>query len=365
MSGCSPPSHRRVILATTIALSIRLLGAGCATHETASPRWAQLPGLPEPLGVAAPFAGVSRGALIVAGGANFPNGFPWQGGKKIWHDDAFVLSDPDGHWQQAGRLPRPLAYGISITTANGMICIGGSDTERHYAEVFRAVWRNGVLQSEPLSPLPIPIANAAGALVNGTVFVFGGSEQPGEQSALNRLFSLKTSEANAAWRELESLPGQARILPIAASFEGAFHVFGGVALESINGKVTRVYLRDAWRYREREGWRRLADAPRPVAASPSPAPVMGGEILLLAGDDGSRAGFQPVELHPGFPAQGLTYDPHRDAWREFVPVPAPRATVPCVEWRGCFVMPSGEVRPGVRSPKVWSLQPQPANLATP
>ena len=42
-----------------------------APASASSLQWAQLPPLPDPLGVAAPFAGVSGGALLVAGGANF------------------------------------------------------------------------------------------------------------------------------------------------------------------------------------------------------------------------------------------------------------------------------------------------------
>lgn len=38
--------------------------------------WGRLAPVPDPIGVAGPVAGVSGDALIVAGGANFPNGFP-------------------------------------------------------------------------------------------------------------------------------------------------------------------------------------------------------------------------------------------------------------------------------------------------
>src|SRR6187549_1212241 len=78
-------------------------------------QWGKLPPLPEPLGVAAAFAGVSNGALIVAGGANFPDKMPWEGGKKVWNDRIWVLEKPDGQWREAGRLSRPLAYGVSLT----------------------------------------------------------------------------------------------------------------------------------------------------------------------------------------------------------------------------------------------------------
>jgi N-acetylneuraminic acid mutarotase len=49
-------------------------------------------GQPNP-GVAGAFAGVSHGALLLAGGANFPNGYPWQGGTKVWQPAIYVLAE--------------------------------------------------------------------------------------------------------------------------------------------------------------------------------------------------------------------------------------------------------------------------------
>ena len=54
-------------------------------------QWSELPELPASTGAAGAFVGVHNGAVIVAGGANFPDAPPWQGGKKIWRDDIFVL----------------------------------------------------------------------------------------------------------------------------------------------------------------------------------------------------------------------------------------------------------------------------------
>lgn len=36
----------------------------------------------EGLGLAGPITGISGNRLLVAGGANFPDGMPWKGGKK-------------------------------------------------------------------------------------------------------------------------------------------------------------------------------------------------------------------------------------------------------------------------------------------
>jgi N-acetylneuraminate epimerase len=319
--------------------------------------WKKLPTLPDPLGVAAPFAGVSGGALIVAGGANFPGKMPWEGGTKIWYDRIWVLDRPNGSWREAGKLPRPLAYGLSASTRDGILCVGGSDAERHYSEAFRLSWKDGKVVFNSLPALPIPLSAASGALVKNTLYVTCGSEQPGEQAATNRLFALDLAAESASWRELPALPGKPRLLAVGAAHADAFYVFGGVALEpNDEGKSTRVYLREAWRFRETSGWERLADLPKPCVAAPSPAPFVSGQILLLAGDDGSRVGFQPIDKHPGFPSSILAYDPLRDRWSaDAGEVAAPRATVPCVEWNGRFVIPSGEMRPGVRSPEVWSM----------
>ena len=102
--------------------------------------------LPDPIGFAGPFAGTSGGALIVAGGANFPDKMPWEGGRKVWYDTAFVLDRTNGQWRSALKLPRPLGYGVSVTTPDGVLCIGGSDATQHVRDVFLLRWRAGELK---------------------------------------------------------------------------------------------------------------------------------------------------------------------------------------------------------------------------
>src|SRR5687767_8876394 len=139
----------------------------------------ELAPLPDAVGFAGAFAGTSNGALIVAGGANFPDGPPWQGNKKVWHDRIFVLPASRGQWQQPQqRLPRSFGYGVAITTPKGVICIGGSDANQHYRDVFRLEWIDGEIKTTDLPPLPVPLANAVGALVGNTIYIAGGSESP-------------------------------------------------------------------------------------------------------------------------------------------------------------------------------------------
>ena len=113
--------------------------------------WEELPALPPSAGqatqpgVAGPFAGVHGDVLIVAGGANFPEKMPWEGGAKIWWDDIWVLEKPTSgpaRWvtDKTFKLPRRLGYGISVSTVDGVICAGGHDVDRCYADVFVLSW---------------------------------------------------------------------------------------------------------------------------------------------------------------------------------------------------------------------------------
>jgi N-acetylneuraminic acid mutarotase len=322
------------------------------------PSWSPLPSLPDKEGFAAMYAGVSGDALVVAGGANFPGKRPWEGGTKVWYDDIWVLEKPDGAWRQAGKLPRPLGYGVGVTWKNEVLCIGGSNADGHHADVFSLrVEGNGIaIKSYP--SLPKPCANLCGALVGDVVFVAGGIETPDAVRAMHTFWSLNLAEEKPQWRELPSWPGKERMLSVGAGCEGAFYLFSGAALHAgADGKPEREWLNDAFRYRDGKGWEKLADVPRVAVAAASPAPVVGQSILLVAGDDGSKFGFKPETEHPGFPRDAFVFDAVSLKWERLNAVtPFSRATVPATTWRGGFVVPSGEARPGYRTNEVWMLR---------
>jgi len=65
------------------------------------------------------------------------------------------------------------------------------------------------------------------------------------------------------------LPRQRRMLAVAAGFEGAFWLVGGVDLfVGKDEKVERRYLKDAYCYEPEHGWKRIADLPHSVVAAP-------------------------------------------------------------------------------------------------
>ncbi len=321
-------------------------------------RWSQLPPIPDVEGFAAPFTGVSGGALIVAGGANIPENKWADVFVKKWYDSVFVLERPDGEWKSGGKLPRALGYGVSVPWQDRMICIGGSDATQHFRDAFSLQWKDGAMHTAALPSLPRACANACGALVGSTIYVAGGIEMPTVTVAMRTFWALDLAAPEPAWRELEPCPGPARMLAIAGASDGTFFLFSGVALSTgADGKPAREYLRDAWAYKPGAGWKQLAELPRAAVAGPSPAALTAtGELLLFTGDDGANATFAPVDKHPGFPRTALAYDPKADRWTAAGDIPFSRATVPTTVWQGRVVIPNGEVRPRVRTPEVWALE---------
>ncbi len=339
----------------------------CATaQETAEAErvltWETLPPLPDPIGYAGVYAGVSNGALIVAGGANFPTAPPWDDGQKVWHDSIFVLTQEDGQWQRVGRLPRPLAYGVSLTVEGGVLCIGGGDANRHYADVFLLSWTGDAIELVELASLPKPVAFMCGAMLDdSTICVAGGRAQPDSPNTLNTFWTLDLSESEPQWEDLEPWPGRPRMLAVAGVQDGAFILLSGVDLvPDDDGQPKREYLRDGYKYQPREGWKHTADIPNPVAAAPTPAVPYGqSHLLILGGDSGVDADKDLREAHPGFSTDILAYHTITNTWIRTGVLPKnpeqgvwPPVTTVTTEWNGRIIVPSGEARPGIRTPQM-------------
>ncbi|WP_316811848.1 galactose oxidase [Pedobacter heparinus] len=329
-----------------------VINKGIAQIVRSESAWSALPPIPNPIGFAGSFAGVSNGTLLVAGGANFPDGgAPWTGSKKVWHDQIFALEKPGGKWKLAGKLPYASGYGVSITWKDAFIIIGGSNQKGHSADVSLLKYENGRISITALPVLPAAIANTSGVLIGNIIYVAGGMESPDAQNAEKNFWMLDLGAAQKAWKVLEPWPGPSRMFAVAGALNGKFYLFGGGEL--VNG--IRNYLKDAYQYDPDKGWKRIADLPAAVVAAPSPAYAGKNSLLVFGGDDGKAAADAAVlrEKHPGFSKQVYRYQPLDNTWSvaDQIPAPAPVTTTLTI-WNGKVVIPGGEVRPAVRTPKV-------------
>lgn len=315
-------------------------------------KWQQLADLPDAEGFAGSYAGVSNDALIVCGGANFPEKPLWEGGPKRWTDRVFVMTPDSMSWADAAPLPKPLGYGATATLPQGMMLIGGSNADGAVADCYMLTYENGQVKCRRLPSLPVTLTGHAAAVMNGKVYVQGGSLAVGEQDAENRMWIF--DPATETWSEGATMPARGRFLQQMAAAGDTLYVLGGIGIvPGENGRMVREMLTEAWSYSDSIGWRQLSCLPRFCAAAPTPAPVIGGCIYLFGGDDATVKGFTP-QNHPGFHNAGLCYNPVSDEWKEIGTVGAARAVLPCAVWNGLAVIVNGEQKPGKRSNQVWA-----------
>lgn len=316
----------------------------------------------------------------------------WADGRKAWQADSWWLPAPDAAWEAGPPLPRPLVYGVSDSFGGRLWCVGGGDATEHVRSTIaiRRDPRSGTIavEHDALPPLPRAVAFGAGVLVGSRLYVAGGQESPDASVSLNTLWSIDLAAAargdEASWREHPPWPGPPRILPVLGERDGRVYLVSGAELVPLDPATaadgprvpagfTRRFLVDAYAFNPAgETWQVLAPPPVPVVAAPSPAiPVGSSPLAIVSGDDGSLFEHRPelADRHPGVSRVIHLYDTITNTWRTAGDVPTtvadratdtqPVVTTPTVAWRGRTVIPSGETRPGIRTPAVLSVAPKP------
>lgn len=297
-------------------------------------------------------AGIGAG-VWVGGGSHFAEAPPWEGGTKTWHDRSYLLDQPDGPWREGPRLPRAMGYGAAVRDDFGSLwIIGGADAKQH----FREVWRlgQGARGWERMANLPAPCAMGVALVWQNGIHCLTGSPSPNSVSAMRQHWRLDLDQPQLGWSSLAEFPGSGRILAAAGCSSRELVIGGGAQLVAgQHGKPQRVLCQDVYGFDGRT-WRRLADLPEPAVASPGPMPWVHGKLWLLGGDTGRGMQSSPLK-HPGFSRILWSYHPVLNHWSREGRLPAGLVTAPLVSAFGGWVLPGGEIRPGLRSPKVWLL----------
>lgn len=452
----------RLLLALTM---IAAMATTCIhAHDITDATWIPLgeipdgtggPGQPRNLGMGGPMAGTHNGALIIAGGSNFPvaagRGIWSDETVKIFHDTIWVATAAgrvrstggSAGWSSArslvwhkvsARLPNKLAYGAAASNRLGMFLIGGTDGRNGTGEAWLLRWDQSQqqLRMHPLPAMPVPSAEGTAAIIGQTLFVLVGSDGAKESADLYSLdlsrinprqfdddladrqpvvFSVKrgqSDENSSPWCKLASIPAtdghsMARSKAMmAAQSDGKqtrLYVMGGqrvVKAEEFpdaapagfgNDRPLIHFFNDVWAFTpdRRQGpgkWNRLGVIGAPFdtdGRAAGSAVALGKSKILLASsakdnllriayaDNGG--GWAKFPKHPGFERQSLVYDVRSKQWSlgQLAPlVPDPldgpdhqvasaAVTTSAVCIGGTIVLPTGEVRPRVRSPLVWAI----------
>lgn len=347
-------------------------------------------------GIAGAYSGIIGKEIIIAGGANFPGKPPWEGGEKTYWNDIYVCSTnaSNKEWKvYPGRFPRKLAYGFSVTLPEGILCIGGNDAINPYAEVFLMKYNGADFSFEDWPPLPFPVTNMCGAFIDGRIYVAGGIEDISAPVSTNNFFVFDTRNRSKGWTRLPSWPGKPKVYAVAAGqsdgFDNCFYLFGGRNVAP--GKPWEVHT-DGYVYNPRlNTWRRLDTPEGPFF------PVMAGtatstgahHIILFGGADGKlalREGelrrrleelsdrneggiyndsirilneqiVSHLENHPGFSRDLLLYHTITNTVVNNISAPFNLpVTTNVLNLGNLFFLTSGELRPGVRTPIIFSIE---------
>ncbi len=396
--ACVLGLHLLCLLLFSAAAPIAVAQDAASNVEPSSSalKWDDLPPIPDRFGVGGPIVGVHGDALIVAGGANFPDGPPWSvagepPGKKVWHDRIWVLLPGAEAWLSAGNLPYPLAYAATVSTAEGVLVLGGEtfdDTNHPTDECLRLSWdadaRQVAVQRQALPPLPARCLYHAAALEGKTLFVAASSAAGPASERLDQshFWSLELSAPSdqRRWTTLDPWPGEPREkMMLVAQTSGGLDDYGSAAaLYLISGAnwfrdadgqsdLSRYeHYRDVFRYVPKtKQWTEVANVEfaansdssetqvQPVVAATAIA-VGQSHVLVFSGSTGEHI-TEPLDQQPEFPGRVLAYHTITDTWSVAGQMPQGVVTTSAVRWQDRVVIPSGEIRPGVRTPKVQAV----------
>ena len=306
------------------------------------------------IGVAGAFSGFIGNTLVIAGGANFPEAMPWEGGTKEWWNTIYYIDakDSSATWKIAEEvLPNSRAYGVSVELPGGLLCIGGCDSIQCYKDVFLIRKKNRQIELSLSWPaLPVPLANATGALLNNCIYVAGGQISMKEQAATDHFYKLDLSDLKKGWQELATWPGEPRGYAVSAvqsdGFDKCFYLFSG---RNYQADGTVKVLTDGFVYNPRmKSWKKL-DRQFPVMAGTA-LPTGINHILLFGGVPQLIPG--SVD-HPGFDNTVRLYHTITNTLveREISPYILP-VTTSIAKKDNAFYITSGEVKPGIRTPEI-------------
>lgn len=325
-----------------------------------------LPDLPDPLGRAGMMAAVLKDTdgqevILAAGGSNFPDKMPWDGGTKVFYKDIFLLKKTDGKWtwRKIGQLPTPNAYAAFAATPqrDGLVIAGGCNAEGHLTDVVVARLDG---TCAPFGPKLNEPRAYAGCFTRGDVFnVSGGTTTPKSTAAVETWTFLdmayRKPKPNWLYRKAPEGLEFDRILPLVGTLDNGTIVWaGGCSLSDNQGQPRRTYHAKIQIFKARKV--ETGDLPTPLAASAGPGVATRHHLLFVGGDDGSHYGKPPAE-HPGQSRQILAIDTDAMVTQVVGTWPHPVATAPLLRLGDDLVTISGEMRPGVRTPACtrWTI----------
>lgn len=334
------------------------------------------------IGYAGMISGVHNDVLIIAGGANFPELLPYQGGKKYYSDKIFVLQKNKNRffWNSRNKvaLPEPVAYAGSATIPQGVIYVGGDNRQGISSKVNLLKWNaeKQTVEIKSLPDLPLAVTGPAVTAIENVVYVACGDEVKNSSA---RFFCMDLLAAKPCWKSLPDAPKALANAALVFQSEKLFLIGGRTKTASgISELHSTVYSFDP----EKNSWTTrasISDGEKTTPFTATAAFAVDENFILLAGGDKGNI-FHQIENylaeiaaalnepekekliaaknelvihHQGFATDILCYDVVENKWFKTGNLPyAAMVTTATAKWNNDLFICSGEIRPGVRSPRI-------------
>ncbi|GAA4301357.1 sodium:solute symporter family transporter [Aestuariibaculum suncheonense] len=333
------------------------------------------------MGFAGMLGGKYEDVIIAAGGANFPNGLPWKGGEKVWSDEIYVFENET--WVKVSeRLPQPIAYSASVSLKDGVLCIGGNNKESFSNRVLHMAYEadSKTVRITNYPNLPEPLAFSTAIVEDNYVYVVGGKNK---DFTTNAFYRLNLNEKKQ-WEKLKDFPGAPRALHTIAvqetSHSKKIFVFGG--RNEVSGKKSEAlssYLsydlnNNVWTEEgdvEIDGNSRVLMGASAVSMGSMHILIYGGCDELIFDklenialeinntendsilDSLTERRDSLLNNHPGFSKEILSFNTITKQWFVYNESMS-KLPVTALSFKDDedFVIVSGEVSPGIRTPEV-------------
>lgn len=306
-------------------------------------------GMPENVGLAGAYSGIVEGKLLVLGGANFPDKYPWEGGTKAWWPALYSYDLNTKIWTVYDHfLDQPLAYGVSISLPEGLLCIGGCDRMQCSDKVFliKRERESFAIDSVSYPYLPVPLANATGAVCGNCIYIAGGQESMENERSTHHFYMLDLLHKEKGWQRMPVWDGPSLSYAVGVAQSGRFYLFSGrsyapdeATVEHTEGYVFEPSTRQ---------WDKLTGT-FPVMAGTA-IPYEKDKIVLLGGVEEL---LPTSPEHPGFSRKVRVLDTEANTLIDTLncPYPVP-VTTNTVYTKNTVYIVSGEIQPGIRTPLI-------------
>lgn len=374
----------KLIFSALVTCLIITLVAGQELPKVAIKELQNLPaeqGSPISIGYAGMLGGEHNGVILAAGGANFPEAKPWEGGKKIWSDQIFIFENENWRITET-KLPMPLGYSAYVSTDKGVLSIGGNNesgiTDKVFILSYDRESKKVTITEYP--SLPQPLAFATAEIYENYVYVIGGRNP---EKSTNTLYRLNLNKGKS-WEKMNDFPGPGRavhtsVIQNTGDSKKIFVIGGrneraGKKSEALSSLISYDLNKKTW---QEEG-EIIIDSKSRVLMGASAEPIGSMHFIVYGGSD--EVLFDKLENyalqlasksndsiaatiieernellnnHPGFSKEMLAYNTVTKQWfveeslESKIPVTALNFST-----KDGFTIVSGEVSPGVRTPKV-------------